>query len=275
MFNFEGDPDMGYLLGLIAGDGCIVSNTVYLANVDVCVIEEYKRICSKYATKSMRTYKNEHEFDGHKCYSESHRFYAPELAAYILENVGSGAYNKKVPKPTGSKEFSLGILAGLWDTDGTISFNNRKAASRQIQVSLTSRSSELVNTASEHLRAIGCESSIYEYTKDDKPLYILNVLGSGFKAFSAVPLKHSIKAKRLDDVGSIAMNYKYSNVKEQYSIEEFREAASVIKCALEAGTIDLKAYRSLNTILKRCEQKGHISKYTYDRIKMLRSTVKI
>lgn len=262
--------DTGYLIGLLAGDGSIVTNTVYLANVDKSIIAEYKRICEGFTHNSMRTYENPHEFKGFQCYSESHRFYAPELASFILENIGGGAFNKRVPEPNGDIQFTQGILSGIWDSDGSVTINRARANKGQRvqgQVSLTSRSKLMVDSVGVHLKVLGCDFSIYTYSKEDKPLYILNIIGASIPTFrDNVSLKHETRKVLLEEITQLVITNKVRNMtKVPITIDECNNFIALIKTS--SNHRELVRFRPA---LRDAKVRGNITK---DMLGKLKSTL--
>lgn len=145
------DEKFGYLNGCFIGDGW-TNNTkrpwdVMLANVSPDLREEYEATIRKIAggfARGATLVKAPHEYQGHQCYSEKLTINCLPVANYFRSNIGHGAQNKHLPEfwVHSPAEFRWGLLAGLIDTDGSVSkvkAKNKKGPQTQVSFHTTSR----------------------------------------------------------------------------------------------------------------------------------------
>jgi len=145
------DKEFGYLNGSFIGDGWINAtlrpSDVMLANVSIEVRNEFEsciRSISEGFAKGATVVKSLHTFDGHDCYSEKVSINCRPIADYFRNNIGHGAENKCLPPywMHSPEEFRWGLLAGLIDTDGTVTLVKaavKKKSQTQVSYTTTSR----------------------------------------------------------------------------------------------------------------------------------------
>lgn len=110
---------------------------------------------------------NPHLFQNHESYSEKITYSCEDMAYFINEIIGCGAYNKKLPDffLQAPEEFRFGLLAGLYDSDGSMSWTSEANKRAKPQFSNN------FNTKSEHLKddfcmlcwSLGMRTTITEY----------------------------------------------------------------------------------------------------------------
>lgn len=130
----------GWLLGAYVGDGWIAYQAsgnglhIGLASVHPEIRGAYYEQCQQLLSDKELTwavYDNPHTYQGKDCFSQKMHLYSAALADTLsrLFDRRRGAKNKRLPSffTQAPKEFLYGLLAGLLDTDGTISIVKAKA----------------------------------------------------------------------------------------------------------------------------------------------------
>jgi len=110
------DEDLAYLIGLLIGDGTLTyRNDIYLSNIDLDIINEFKRISLEQFGIVVKTKKNE----------KDHSFTSRQIR-FFFEKIGVGynnALKKEIPCSImqAPKIIVKSFLQGLYDTDGFVS----------------------------------------------------------------------------------------------------------------------------------------------------------
>lgn len=128
------DSDFGWFNGAFIGNGW---TNAEIRPDEICVSTTNKNIVRKietFFTKllkrkiTMSCRQNSHTFNGHECYSETHYFSDAKISNYLRNNLGIKAENKHLPFywVNTRETFRWGLLAGLIDTDGSVSISNGK-----------------------------------------------------------------------------------------------------------------------------------------------------
>lgn len=126
------NDETGYFIGCLIGDGWAASKQVVLANIEKKVVEKYKKGMDFFIENAhLSTHESEHKPFGLSVPIKHahHSLNAAGFEDLIGDWIGKGAQNKRLPPFTFSacKEFRLGVLAGLIDTDGSMSISHGKA----------------------------------------------------------------------------------------------------------------------------------------------------
>lgn len=126
------NDETGYFIGCLIGDGWAASKQVVLANIEKKVVEKYKKGMDLFIENAhLSTHESEHKPFGLSVPIKHahHSLNAAGFEDLIGDWIGKGAQNKRLPPFTFSacKEFRLGVLAGLIDTDGSMSISHGKA----------------------------------------------------------------------------------------------------------------------------------------------------
>lgn len=239
------DREFGHFLGIMVGDGWISRigsggnpDQICLSGVDKNVSDFFSRSIDKLLSQEikMTSIKSPHDFDGHKSFSIKHTKCSISLAQNIKNLIGSGAHHKHLPPfyMSSPKEFRYGLLSGLIDTDGSISWTNggdRKQP--QLSVNYTTVSQDLAMQIISLCRSLGIVASITESEKYGKPVYtvvlstttihnkpikpLVDYKLKNLSDFQNIPLKKSSVSARLDlvpiseDIFNIAKKIVKSN----------------------------------------------------------------
>lgn len=131
------DYGLGYFHGAYIGDGW--TNNGELERYAICFVTAHTEIADRlkafvqgYNTGEKPVHfsrvENPHEFDGFKAHSTKYTWYSDRWAKYLKQHMHHGAINKNLPAfwMHAPEEFRWGLLAGLIDTDGSVSINTSK-----------------------------------------------------------------------------------------------------------------------------------------------------
>ena len=196
----------GYVLGLLVGDGWADKTEGRPAHVVLAA--SYPEIQTAYAqaleefTKEKPhlpiTFSNEGKL-GNSTGSYKVTFNSSHLAKFVLDNIGSGCVNKHLPSFafSASKEFKLGLLAGLWDSDGSMSWGHGKK-NPQFVAAFSSTSLRLAQDIQHLLITLDVRSTISKcsrITKGGKNEYALSVSSIDLHRLGGFPVVHAEKKK--------------------------------------------------------------------------------
>jgi DNA mismatch repair protein MutS len=167
------DQDLGYLLGLLVGDGTVTyKNSFLLTTTDEFIRTEFQRIVSE-----LFGYKVKHSKPmGYEVSSKQIRLF--------LENIGLG-YEKSIQKSVPSKvlsapkEIVIAFLQGLFDTDGW-------AANHQAKVFLATSSEKLARQVQMLLLNLGIVASLTVKKTQRNPSHQLGIYGENAILFHQI-----------------------------------------------------------------------------------------
>lgn len=179
--NVKLDREFGYLLGVAIGDGWIsrakdkikgvavagVCSKVFdrFTNALLTVFQEVPTVCRQSSKKDSSRYG-----DCNKLTISNSAF-----GKFLLPLIGKLANGKHLPTffSMAPREFQLGLIEGLWDTDGTLSISHGKKIP-QMQVAYSSNSLRLIREIQHLLRLLGVRSrSTVGKTPKGNPCWIL------------------------------------------------------------------------------------------------------
>lgn len=238
------DERLGYVIGLIVGDGWIdaTARGVYLANIDDNVGNEFSNIINSMLVKDIGTdiQDNHHDFEGYDCYSKKFTKSTVALAQNFIPWVGQGARNKHLPPffMSTSEEFRLGLLAGLIDTDGTVSWAHAKVKkNKQLMCAYSTMSERLADEVVTLCRTLGIKATITTTTKGE---YHIGISSVGLHD-AKLNLRHTHKKDTLNEFQSTP--YTESQIKSgiaahdvvPFSEQFFNIAKKEFKCRKENG----------------------------------------
>lgn len=158
------NDETGYFIGCLIGDGWAASKQVVLSNIEPKVIEKYKRGMDFFIEDAhLSSHESEHKPFG-VTVPVKHAHHSLNAAGFedmVGEWIGKGAQNKRLPPFTFSscREFRLGVLAGLLDTDGSMSISHGKAKP-QFMCNMTTTSVQLALDVVSLCRSLNINVSI-------------------------------------------------------------------------------------------------------------------
>ena len=209
--------DLGWFLGAWAGDGWVSHDkrtaetplNIGLSKTDFGVQRKFAKIAEDLKPGvSVKRYGNHHEFHGTDCYSEKLHVNSRPLARLMdeLTQECRGAENKKLPSffVQAPREFLLGLMGGLIDSDGTVSIVKAKAKNKpQIMAHYTTRSEALADHVGVLATMLGIRSNVYSYFKkgeEDGTQYFQITFSTPdlAKIAKELPSVHTDKKRNLD-----------------------------------------------------------------------------
>lgn len=158
------NDETGYFIGCLVGDGWAASKQVVLANIEPEVVNKYKRGMDFFIENAhLSSHESEHTPFGLSAPIKHarHSLNAAGFEDLIGEWIGKGAQNKRLPPFTFSscREFRMGVLAGLIDTDGSMSISHGKAKP-QFMCNLSTTSIQLTLDVVALCRSLNVNASV-------------------------------------------------------------------------------------------------------------------
>lgn len=272
------DRQTGWLIGAIIGDGWSSKGRDKYTAINFCYDRAYNDLGSSFISAMNHAFaqdgtqlhigetlqtadmvKNRYGDAIRLCYSNA------ILAEFIDNMVGHGAGNKHLPGfwQRTSREFRLGLLEGLLDTDGTIALTKAKAKkNRQLICNYTSISMTLATEIQYLCRTLGIDSKLTaQKTPKGGKCWQVSISTKNLKSLGLV-LHSPHKAKALSDAtihaDSSAGGRKYMI---PVPVRELKKVSSILLA------LDRAAYITLN----RTGKKGYAPTTIADKIsKVLR-----
>jgi len=174
----------GYVLGALAGDGWV--SHLHGVPQQVCLASSYKGTQEQFKKCFRAVF-------GESCYFDTTKtnkdklpgssgcdrlsYSSQVVGAALVPLIGKGAENKHLPPffLAANSLFRRGLLSGLWDTDGSVSYSFAKTKP-QFLCNFESTSLRLVQDTQYLLRSFGASSKITPTeTPKGKPAWMLNV----------------------------------------------------------------------------------------------------
>lgn len=198
--------DIGYVFGALVGNGWTSGaedyvRQLHLAATDPGVIAEFRRAFAATFGNGVHIGHTEVRAAGDAGgYGPSSRMTVSwgALARVVAELIGRGARYKTLPSffLAGNEAFRRGMVRGLMDTDGSVSFSNAKSKP-QLLVSYSSASLRLVQEVQHLFRSVGVLATITpSKTPAGKPFWCLVISAPDFQRLDA-KLKHTGKVEVL------------------------------------------------------------------------------
>ena len=181
------DSNTGYFAGAFAGDGWVTYNygeltgAVNFTGIEEEVVDKIEEVIASFYEDKVPGWGR---YDGTTSYGKSSRYTMSsiELAEMLKGFIGSGAANKHLPPfwHRTSREFKIGLLSGLLDTDGSICVTHGKKKP-QLAVNMGSISLRLLREIQQLLLSLGVYSTIIfsKKTQADNDAWILSISSIG------------------------------------------------------------------------------------------------
>lgn len=218
--------ELFYFLGLFIGDGFVninqKSHDIYLS-----IGKEEDDFTHFYDTLIQKVF-NRKCIHIHKSKENTRRFTHKELALLLQDEIGTTAYNKRIPEWIKQATYSLryAFLQGYLDSDGSVFYDNGK-----VRVNFTSVNLELLEDIQDILFSLKIKNSIVIHQKQcknrfggiSKQSYRINIArDDNSKLLNNVVFEsRKIKVLKLSDCKSKSkMNIKFVNNKILLKIEK-------------------------------------------------------
>lgn len=218
--------ELFYFLGLFVGDGFVninqKSHDIYLS-----IGKEEDDFAYFYDTLIQKVFDRKC-IHVHKDKENTRRFTHKELALLLQDEIGTTAYNKRIPEWIKQATYSLryAFLQGYLDSDGSVFYDNGK-----VRVNFTSVNLELLEDIQDILFSLKIKNSIVIHQKQcknrfggiSKQSYRINIARDDNKKLlnNVVFESRKIKVLKLSDCKSKSkMNIKFINDKILLKIEK-------------------------------------------------------
>jgi DNA-directed RNA polymerase beta subunit/DNA-directed RNA polymerase beta' subunit len=260
--NIKLDASFGYIVGAMAGNGWVSSeNHTSLASSSKEVTEKFTiAIKLLFDGESPEKYTHVREdAKGALGPSEKHTFTNHQLKDTLLPLIGHGARNKHLPPffLTAPKDFRVGVLAGLMDTDGSISISNGKDKP-QLMASYTSASIRLIQEVHLLAATLGIRSRITPTkTPAGEDFWALSFSNIDIKKWNGREMAHQEKLQKL----SSAKPNENSSVAARYDIVpiSYGLAGHIVK-TIGAPRNASKEHKTLYAIFNKAKSSGSVSR---------------
>lgn len=201
------DHDSGYFIGAIVGDGWVSGRLDNSRQINMCCSDDGVRTRWSAAARMFfvdDVHVSDQAFEraditGEMKASRRLVISSVSLAEVMSDWVGRGSKNKHLPPffVSSCQDFRLGLLAGLMDTDGNVSWNDaRKKPQPHIQYTTTS--SRLAIEVKFLCLSLGIRSSITTTsTPAGGKFYVVNMRPSDVYA-KDIRLSHAVKSRNLN-----------------------------------------------------------------------------
>lgn len=218
--------ELFYFLGLFVGDGFVninqKSHDIYLS-----IGKEEDDLANFYDTLIQKVFDRKC-IHVHKDKENTRRFTHKELALLLQDEIGTTAYNKRIPEWIKQATYSLryAFLQGYLDSDGSVFYDNGK-----VRVNFTSVNLELLEDIQDILFSLKIKNSIVIHQKQcknrfggiSKQSYRINIARDDNRKLlnNVVFESRKIKVLKLSDCKSKSkMNIKFVNNKILLKIEK-------------------------------------------------------
>lgn len=222
--------ELFYFLGLFVGDGFVNingnSHDIYLS-----IGKNENDLADFYDTLIQKVF-NRKCIHVHKDKENTRRFTHKELALILQNEIGTTAYNKRIPEWIKQATYSLryAFLQGYLDSDGSVFYDNGK-----VRVNFTSVNLELLEDIQDILFSLKIKNSIVIHQKQcknrfggiSKQSYRINIArDDNSKLLNNVVFEsRKIKVLKLSDCKSKSkMNIKFVNNKILLKIEKINKS---------------------------------------------------
>lgn len=223
-------PELFYFLGLFVGDGFVNingnSHDIYLSigKTENDLADFYDKLIQKvFKRKCINVHKNK---------ENTRRFTHKELALLLHKEIGTSAYNKRIPEwiKQSTPALRYAFLQGYLDSDGSVFYDNGK-----VRVNFTSVNLELLEDIQDILFSLKIKNSIVIHQKQcknkfggiSKQSYRINIAKDDNKKLSnnIVFESRKIKILKLSDCESKSrMNIKFIDNKILLKVEKINKS---------------------------------------------------
>lgn len=280
----------GRVFGTLAGDGWVVDadklcSQIALASLDEAVAAQFERDIQPWFTVPVSLTRSDRiggDF-GADVRSVKYVLSCMALGRFVRELIGAKAKNKHLPPffLVAPREFRLGLLAGLLDTDGSIAVSNGKKTP-QWMVNFTSVSLRLCQEVTWLAKSLGVMASVSATrTPQGGDCWQVTFSTPELHKLGEMPCAHTEKAQRFtkffagpaprSDLGGHTRNDTipfpaaiYGHIRPLYPLEVKKLTAKKAP-AVGADAERIKANASMAQLLWRARREGYISRHSATR----------
>lgn len=265
--------EFGYFMGATIGDGWVnVANCICLAAVETKVADKwYEGACLMGGPTSMHTVISKNtpgsgKYAGSKG-SARHTINAKQkYGPWLASQISKGAANKKLPEfaLSACREFRLGLLAGLYDTDGSVTYSNAKSKSKaQFQMQYSTTSFRLARELVMLWRTFGVSASITSYLSSSHNREAWSVCVSTPELFDFGGLELHYSKKR--DAMERFLSGDPPNKSGAYSRYRLVPVPTELAGAM-ARAVGHKEHKTPYAALSKAKKTNYVSKYTAEKV---------
>ncbi|MFB6374328.1 MAG: LAGLIDADG family homing endonuclease, partial [Bradymonadaceae bacterium] len=204
------DAHSGYFWGAMVGDGYASyaddrPNCCYVGfcSTQDSMIEAVRSFIQRVGGKEGSVHESKHEFKGHDCFSKKAHWAFSQLGFKVQELIGTQSSNKHLPPfwIYGDESFRLGLMAGLLDSDGSVSVSNSKNKPEP-NVQYATSSEQLAEEFVLLCNSLGVRANITHHDSRDKDEYTVSVSTPDLQPYaSELELRHPGKQEALEFLG--------------------------------------------------------------------------
>lgn len=256
-------PELFYFLGLFIGDGFINingnSHDIYLS-----IGKNEKALADFYDVLIQKVFKRKC-INVHKNKENTRRFTHKELALLLHNEIGTNAYNKRIPEWIKQAVPALrhAFLQGYLDSDGSVFYDNGK-----VRVNFTSVNLELLEDVQDILFSLKIKNSIVIHQKQcknkfggtSKQSYRINIAKDDNKKLlnNIIFKSRKIKILKLSDCESKSkMNIKFIDNKILLKIEKINK--SIYTGMVYNFECDTHTFACRNVVTHNCDPYAEVS----------------
>lgn len=260
------DKLSGYFWGAMVGDGYASTAgrtkngwIVGFCNTDDGIHERVRNFIRRSGCASGSEHESDHEFDGSKCFSKKAHYSFSNLGHWVGEWIGQGSKNKHLPPfwAFGDEDFRLSVLAGLLDTDGSVSISNGKSKP-QPMASYATSSEVLADEVSLLCASLGIRANITENNKREKNEYVVTISTPDLQVYAdRIDLAHPENAEAM----AFLAEYTHSNTFSSDDVVPMSpKLAEQMRRSLGAPRDASKEHRCAYQQLHKSKERGYTTR---------------
>lgn len=185
----ESEEVRGEICGVFAGDGNhFYDEKKYEHRIKITLNakEDYWKILAKFLEKQLGKPPHIHHYNSRTIIDYSSKALYQLLDSNLYWETGNKTETIRPKRAKSSKEFKIGFLRGLIDTDGYMAPDHRR-------YSVTSISKDMILASARFLTSLGIDNKIREYTderENHRKIYFLQIFGN-----SAIKLNEKVEPR--------------------------------------------------------------------------------
>lgn len=267
--SMELDSLCGYFWGAMVGDGYVSRRnastwTIGFCNSDDAVSEAVTNFVLRMGGPRPSIHDNPHHFDGCPSFSRKLHWTFSNLGEFIARSIGEGAGNKHLPPfwVFGNEEFRVGLLAGLLDTDGSISVSNGKDRP-QPMVNYATTSRVLAEEVALLCASLEVRANARVHAGRQKNEYCVTISTPDVQAFAdELPIRHSAKRENLEFLAGHHHETEFANSSRGDVVPISPLLADQMRKSLGAPRDAPMWHKSIYSNLSQAIDRGHINRKT-------------
>lgn len=207
--------DVGWMIGASIGDGWVTQRNesscmacISYGRGGEAVAQRWAAIIKSICGADAGIQELPHIFDGKECLSYRATVSSTQFGDWLLDLIGKGAAGKHLPEAFLGypEEFRRGLLAGLLDTDATVSWQDRTHGGQQFHCALTTICRDLAEQATLLALSLGVianKNPTPQFNRG-KEVHVVRFAASSIQDAHWLDLSHPEKAGALRDLWASA-----------------------------------------------------------------------